>query len=85
MSVTGTIEALQNVAAGQKPENMLFILGYAGWGGGQLEQEIQQNTWLIVDTDPGIIFNPDPDKKWQQAINKLGIDPGMLSGDTGQA
>ncbi len=84
-SVTGTVEALQEVATGKGPEQMLFILGYAGWGGGQLEGELQQNSWLVVDPDPSIIFGAQPDDKWQMAVEKLGIDPAMLSGESGSA
>ena len=84
-SVTGTVEALRDVAKGEGPNKVLFILGYAGWNAGQLEQELQQNAWLVVDPDPSIIFNPQHDQKWSRAIGKLGIDPGMLSGDVGRA
>lgn len=83
--VTGTIDALKDVALGKGPEGMLFILGYAGWDAGQLEEEIQENAWLVVDPDPELIFNGDPDDKWTQAIGKLGIDPAMLSSFAGRA
>jgi putative transcriptional regulator len=84
-SVTGTVEALKKVASGHGPEQLLFILGYAGWGPEQLEQEILQNAWLVVDPDPGIIFHDNPDQKWTMAIGKLGIDPAMLSDQVGRA
>lgn len=84
-SVTGTVDALKEVATGKGPEKMLFILGYAGWSPGQLDDEIQNNSWLVVDPDPGLIFEALPDEKWDMAIAKLGIDPGMLSGEAGRA
>ncbi len=84
-SVTGTIDALKQVAGGKGPENMLFILGYAGWSAEQLEQEIQQNAWLVVDPDHEIIFGDDPEIKWVKAVQKLGVDPAMLSGEAGRA
>ncbi|MCB1531999.1 MAG: YqgE/AlgH family protein [Alphaproteobacteria bacterium] len=84
-SVTGTLDALADVAAGKGPENMLFILGYAGWSAGQLDQEIQDNAWLVVDPDPEIIFAKDPEIKWEKAVSTLGFDPVMLSGDAGHA
>lgn len=84
-SVTGTIDALKAIASGEGPDNMLFILGYAGWSAGQLDQEIQQNAWLIADPDPDLIFAASPEEKWTRAIKKLGIDPGMLSGEAGRA
>ncbi len=84
-SVTGTVEALKDIATGNGPDNMLFILGYAGWSAGQLDSEMQQNAWLVVDPDPSLIFHANPDKKWDMAIEKLGIDPLMLSSESGRA
>ncbi len=84
-SVTGTVEALKEIATGNGPDNMLFILGYAGWSAGQLDSEMQQNSWLVVDPDPSLIFHASPDKKWDMAIEKLGIDPLMLSSESGRA
>jgi putative transcriptional regulator len=85
LAVTGTIDALRSVASGAGPEQMIFILGYAGWTEGQLEQEIQQNVWLVCDPDPDLIFNTPPEEKWNKAINSLGIDLAMLSGEAGRA
>lgn len=84
-SVTGTVEALKSIAKGQGPEDLLFILGYAGWSAGQLEQEIRANSWLVCDAAHEIIFEPDPEKKWERATRKMGIDPALLSMETGQA
>ena len=64
---------------------MLFVLGYAGWGAGQLDQEMQQNAWLVADADHDLIFGPGTDEKWERAVRKMGIDPGMLSGAAGRA
>tara|TARA_R110001592_G_scaffold3525_16_gene19989 strand:+ start:30481 stop:31065 length:585 start_codon:yes stop_codon:yes gene_type:complete len=84
--VTGTVDALKDIASGgNKPENLMFVLGYAGWDAGQLDFELQQNAWLVVDSDPDLVFGGDPDDKWTQAVNKLGIDPGMLSAMSGNA
>ncbi|MBL4804693.1 MAG: YqgE/AlgH family protein [Alphaproteobacteria bacterium] len=85
-SLTGTTEALQEVVNGNGPDNALFILGYAGWGAGQLEVELQQNAWLVLDPDPEIVFNDDVKAKWNMALTKMGLDPALLSTDTsGQA
>lgn len=84
-SVTGTIDALKAVAHGQGPSNMLFILGYAGWSAGQLDEELRQNSWLVADPDPAIIFSETNDDKWNMAIAKLGFDPSMLSAEAGRA
>ena len=84
-SITATLDALKEVANGNGPEERLFVLGYAGWGAGQLEQEIQQNTWLVAEPDPQIIFNTQNEQKWTRAVNQLGFDPAMLSGSAGHA
>ena len=51
----------------------------------QLEREIQDNAWLVVDPDPQIIFHPEVDEKWTLAVQKLGFDPAMLSAEAGRA
>lgn len=84
-AITGTVDALQDIAQEGRPKNLLFILGYAGWDAGQLEDELQQASWLVVDPDDDLIFEGDPDEKWLKAINKLGIDPAMLSVESGRA
>lgn len=83
--VTGTIDALKAIARGDGPERMLFILGYAGWTAGQLDHELQDNAWLVTDADPSVIFEGDPEERWDRAIRKIGIDPLMLSGTAGRA
>lgn len=83
--VTGTLDALQAVAKGSGPKKTIFTLGYAGWGPNQLEQEIQQNAWLSISTTQDLLFNTPPDAIWTGAIASLGIDPGMLSTQSGQA
>ena len=83
--VTGTVDALKEVARGAGPKDLVFALGYAGWEAGQLDAEIQQNAWLVVDPDHEIVFEREPEQKWTCAINKLGIDPAMLSSFSGSA
>ena len=84
-SVTGTIDALKAIANGEGPEDLLFILGYAGWDAGQLDRELQDNAWLVLDPDKALIFAHTADDMWHKAIEKIGIDPGMLSGTSGRA
>ena len=83
--VTGTLDALKDVAQGAGPAQRIFVLGYAGWTAGQLDQELQQNAWLIVDADPDLIFEGTAETKWERAVRKLGIDPSMLSASGGSA
>lgn len=84
-SVTGTVDALRAVADGMGPTHMLFMLGYAGWGAGQLDAEIQDNAWMVADADPAIVFHAAPEEKWDMGMQKLGIDPAMLSAQAGRA
>lgn len=84
-AVTGTLEALQDIVNGTGPADKLFALGYAGWGPGQLEDELSANAWLIVDSDPDIVFRTPVSSKWDKALNKLGIDPAFLTATSGNA
>ena len=83
IGVTGTIEALRDIALGNGPEQFLFILGYAGWSAGQLEDELRQNVWLGCEPNDEIIFTTDMQEKWKNSISTLGFDPSMLVGNTG--
>ncbi|MEK7802181.1 MAG: YqgE/AlgH family protein [Pseudomonadota bacterium] len=84
-SVTSTTEALQDVANGQGPQEYLLILGYAGWEVGQLEKELAQTAWLVIDADYDLLFNTSPDACWTRAYGRLGIDPARLSATSGRA
>lgn len=83
--LTATIDILKAIVDGDGPRNALLALGYAGWGAGQLETEIQANGWLNCPADPGLIFGPDLDSKYENALRKMGIEPGMLSSEAGHA
>lgn len=85
IALTATIEILRAIAQGGGPRKRLLALGYAGWGEGQLESEIQANGWLIADADEDILFDADLERKWDKALAKLGIDPAALSGAAGRA
>ncbi|MFP6761381.1 MAG: YqgE/AlgH family protein [Rhodospirillales bacterium] len=85
VALTATVEILKAIAQGKGPQKSLLALGYAGWGPGQLDMEIRANGWLQVPSDSEIIFDIEPDTKWERAIQRLGIDPHMLSDDVGHA
>lgn len=86
MALTTSRDVLQDVAVGKGPEHMLITLGYAGWGAGQLEDEISQNAWLTVNATPQIIFDLPPEKRYEAALAQLGIESTiMLSGEAGHA
>lgn len=84
-AITATIESLQAFAEGKGPKDVIFALGYAGWGKGQLEQEILDNAWLVIDADYELIFNTEATDKWDRAMSRQGIDPLRLSGFAGHA
>jgi putative transcriptional regulator len=85
VALTVTIEILKAIAEGDGPKRSLLALGYAGWGPGQLDDEIQRNGWLCVGADDSLIFGPDLVERWESAMAKLGINLHMLSGDAGRA
>ncbi len=85
MALTATIDILQDMAKGSGPRRSLLALGYAGWGAGQLDAEIQANGWLNVAADEQLVFDENLDSKWERAIAKLGVDPALLSSDAGHA
>lgn len=86
LRLTATREILEVLGDdAMAPERYVLALGYAGWGPGQLENELLRNAWLISDPDDEIVFGADQDKKWVRAIRLLGIDPTMLSSSAGRA
>jgi putative transcriptional regulator len=82
---TASIDILREIANGTGPQRSLLALGYAGWGPGQLDAEIQANGWLHAPSDPSLVFDTAIDSKWQSAIATLGIDANMLAGQAGHA
>ena len=83
--LTATIDILRDIAKGSGPDKALLALGYAGWAPGQLENEIQANGWLHCAADLELIFDPRVDRKYTQALGKIGIDPVRLVNDSGHA
>jgi len=85
IALTATIDILRDIATGAGPRQRLMALGYAGWGPGQLDLEIQDNGWLHVEADDELIFGDDLGNKWERAIGKLGVSVSMLSDEAGHA
>jgi len=85
VGLTATMDILRAIGRGEGPRRRFFALGYAGWGPGQLDAEIQANGWLTVPADDALLFDEGNDDKWRRAIGKLGVDPFALSGDAGHA
>jgi len=84
-ALTASLDVLKVIAEGGGPRECVLALGYAGWGPGQLDQEIQQNAWLSVPPDETLLFDTEHDTKWRRAFAKLRVDPLLLSGVAGHA
>ena len=85
MALTATVDILKAIATGNGPRRHLLALGYAGWGPGQLDGELQENAWLSVEADPDLVFDAELDAKWERALAKLGISASLLSPEAGHA
>ncbi len=85
MALTTSRDVLEAVAGGHGPEQLFVTLGYAGWGAGQLENELAQNAWLSVAAQQDIIFDLPPQERYAAAFKLLGIDQVMLTGTAGHA
>jgi putative transcriptional regulator len=85
VSLTGTLDVLKAMVEGSGPSKALLILGYAGWGAGQLEKEIQANAWLHCPATPELVFDIAPHKKYDYALRKIGVDLLNLSSEAGHA
>lgn len=84
-SMTATLDILEDIALGNGPGRALMMLGYAGWGPGQLEDEISANGWLTGEADVGMIHAGPEVDKWSAALQALGVDPLTLSASAGHA
>jgi putative transcriptional regulator len=85
LRMTATLDVLEEIGAGRGPARYLMMLGYAGWGPGQLEGEIAQNAWLTCPADAELMFaTPDVDK-WESALSRIGVPALALSAEAGRA
>ncbi|MDP0929322.1 YqgE/AlgH family protein [Paracoccus onubensis] len=85
LAMTTTRDILEELAHGKGPEPAVLALGYAGWGPGQLEDEMLRNGWLLGESADDLIFGADHDDKWPAALRVQGIDPSLLSASAGRA
>jgi len=85
LGLTATKDALEAIASNTPPKHSLLALGYAGWGPGQIEDELAANAWLIVEADEAIVFCEDGADQWEKALGKIGVAPEHLSSTTGNA
>ena len=84
-AMTATLDILRALGKGNGPDHWLVTVGYAGWGPGQLEDEIRANGWLLVAPDMPLVFDADNHSKWQRALAKIGVSPESLSANSGRA
>lgn len=85
LALTSTRDVLESLTSSEGPDMAVLAVGYSGWGGGQLEQEIAQNAWMVIDGKEGLIFEDDLDDKWSKALSYIGVTPGMLAHFGGRA
>lgn len=85
ISLTTSRDLLEAMAIGKGPETSLIALGYAGWGAGQLEKEVLENSWLSAPVDETILFDLPFGQRWKAAAEGLGVDLNLLSLDAGHA
>lgn len=94
LALTASLEILKDMASGSGPQQAWLALGHSGWSAGQLDREMQDNAWLVVDADPALVFDPDLEAKWQRVLDRLGgkdggpgsrFDPATYSHQVGRA
>lgn len=85
IGVTASQDVLASIAAGNGPLRSLIALGYAGWGAGQLEQEMAANVWLSGPATAEVLFDTPVEKRWEAAAGLLGVDLALLSSEAGHA
>lgn len=85
LAITTSRDILKAIARGEGPDEVLIALGYAGWGPGQLEQELQQDSWLVGPASREIIFHTPVEKRWEAAAELTGVDMNRITSTAGHA
>ena len=85
VALTSTSEFFEDLSNGKGPKNSILALGYAGWGGGQIEKEILANSWMTLSANSTFLFDEEVTNKWNNAYRLLGVDPNKLSQYSGRA
>lgn len=85
LEMTTSRDVLETLSSGAGPRRVLITLGYAGWGEGQLETELSENSWLTVPADARIVFETPLEQRYDQALDLLGLKSWMLSPEAGHA
>ena len=85
LCMTATREILTIIAEDGAPEKVSMLLGYAGWGPGQIEHELGENAWLVSEAETDLVFSDQHSTKWTQTLSKIGVDPSKLHFSGGHA
>lgn len=85
MALTATLDILKLISLDRGPQMAIMALGYVGWGALQLEYEIQNNGWIVIDSTKELVFNKDIDNIWHLAMASIGVNPDNLTIDFGHA
>ena len=83
--LSGSLDVLKAIADGTGPSRYLVALGYAGWGAGQLDEEMTRHGWFNVEGNSGLLFDTPAEARWSTAFNTAGIDPSLLASRGGTA
>ncbi len=83
ISLTSNLKIISDILDGKGPNNFRFVLGYSGWGPGQLEDELKHGDWMILPADQKLIFDTPDNIMWRTAYMKLGINVGDFGGQSG--
>jgi len=85
LHLTTSRDVLEDISQGNGPEYFMFILGYTGWSSGQLEQELMDNDWLIVDSSQHLVFQVAAEHRWVLGAQSMGVHKSHLSSLVGHA
>ena len=79
IAVSASRDLLESIARGRGPSPRMMLLGYAGWGASQLDEEMREGSWIPADLDAAVIFSTPIEERWAKALASLGIDPGRMT------
>ncbi len=85
VALTNTVDILEALSTGKGPEKYIMTIGCAGWGPGQLEAELLENSWLTTPVVGSVVFDVQPGNQWEEAVKSAGIDPCLLTSTAGHA
>lgn len=83
--LSATLDILKAVAAGEGPSRWVVALGYAGWGPGQLDEELARHGWFVTDGSDHLLYDCHVESRWAAAFQSAGIDPRLLAAESGTA